>query len=244
MSLVLKYDESFYDMLRQYFIQLMETVPNIVKVITLTGGVIAVTSCALYCTHVTAYRHRRFAAREIKHNSKTLQEIKNYNRSIVRQRSIINHNELIRKLEYSAERCYDKVYAMKCIDIVVYCPQLLNVKSPINGLTPFHRVCFHGHTCLITFMLGKGADPFITTVAGENALCMAIYYYLNNPLNNDFSCLEILYKTGCKFGTKNSWYNNFLKMAVTNNHTKLIQWLILHQEVPVYEISRSYSTPI
>nr|XP_033328727.1 uncharacterized protein LOC117221680 [Megalopta genalis] len=241
MSLISKYNESFHDMLQQYFVQLIEAMPSIVKVITLTGGVIAVTSYALHCTH--ARRHKRFAARKTTDNSKTSQEIKNYERSIIRERSVIRHNAMIRKLEYSADRCYDKVHALKCIDIVIYCPQLLNVKSPINGITPFHRVCYHGHTCLITFMLGKGADPLITTIAGENALCVAIYYYLNNPLKDDFSCLEILYETGCRFGVKNSWYDIFLKMAVTKNHTKLMQWLILHQQVPPCEISRSYSTP-
>lgn len=41
-----------------------------------------------------------------------------------------------------------------------------------------------------------GADPFLTTVIGENALCMAIYYFLNNPMDTDFSCLEMLAETG------------------------------------------------
>ncbi|XP_076658136.1 uncharacterized protein LOC143362132 isoform X2 [Halictus rubicundus] len=198
MSLVLKYDESFYDVLRQYFVQLIDTMPSILKVITLAGGVIAVTSYAFYRAHVVAHRYRRIT-RKTTHDSKDFQEIQNHNRSIVRQRSIISHKDMFRKLEYSANKCYDKVYALKCIDIVVYCPQLLNVKSPINGITPFHRVCYHGHTCLITFMLGKGADPSIATIAGENALCMAVYYFLNNPLQSDFSCLEILHETGLLF---------------------------------------------
>ncbi|XP_076279964.1 uncharacterized protein LOC143208904 isoform X2 [Lasioglossum baleicum] len=170
-------------------------------------------------------------------------DIKNYNRSVVRQRSIISHKYMFRKLDHAANQCYDKVYALKCIDITVYCPQLLNVKCPITGITPFHRICYNGHTCLITFMLGKGADPSIATVTGENALCMAVYYFLNNPLQDDFSCLELLHETGCRFGAKNKWYTSLLKMAVTNKNTKLFQWLILHQKAPLYNISRSYSTP-
>ncbi|XP_076225592.1 uncharacterized protein LOC116433091 isoform X2 [Nomia melanderi] len=240
MSLVLRYNESFYDIIWQCFIKLLEVMPSVLKFITATGTV-AVTSYAFYRVYARPFKKFKH---DVKHNKTIgLEEIRNYNRSVIRQRSIISHKELFHKLEYAADNCYDKVCALKCIDISVYCPQLLNVKSSVNGLTPFHRVCYNGHACLITFMLGKGADPFITTVAGENALCMAVHYYLNNPSNNDFSCLTMLQETGCKFGIKNKWYKILLKMAVHKNHTKLIQWLILNQEAPLRKISRCCSSP-
>ncbi|KZC12118.1 hypothetical protein WN55_03199, partial [Dufourea novaeangliae] len=188
------------------------------------------------------HRNKRFM-RETKHNSIGIQEIRNYNRSFIRNQSIISHKEMFHRLEYAADNCYDKTYALTCIDIIVYCPQLINVKSSLHGLTPFHRVCLHGHTCLITFMLGKGADASITAVTGENALCLAVHYFLNNPTKDDFSCLEILQNTGCGFGIKNRCYNVLLRMAVTNNHIKLMQWLILHKETPLNKIFRCSSMP-
>ncbi|XP_017755008.1 PREDICTED: uncharacterized protein LOC108547133 [Eufriesea mexicana] len=150
---------------------------------------------------------------------------------------------MLNTLEYAADKCYETFYALKCIDITVHCPQLINIKSPPYGLTPFHRVCFQGHKCLITFMLAKGADPFITTITGENALCMITYYILNNPAENDFSCLQMLADTGCKFGFKDKWYNSILKMAFTRNHTKLVQWLLLYYKNITHNPLRCSSTP-
>ncbi|XP_006618977.1 uncharacterized protein LOC102672580 [Apis dorsata] len=150
---------------------------------------------------------------------------------------------MLNTLEYAADNCCKTFYALKCIDIIVHCPQLINVKCSSSGLTPFHRICLQGHKCLIAFMLAKGADPFLTTIKGENALCMAIYYILNNPTETDFSCLEMLAETGCGFGSKDKWYNNLLKMAFNNNHIQLVQWLILHYNVSSYKLLRCLSTP-
>lgn len=46
------------------------------------------------------------------------------------------------------------------------------------------------------FLLYTGANPFLTTYTGENAICMALYFFLNHPNNNDFTCLDILCETG------------------------------------------------
>ncbi|XP_076621639.1 uncharacterized protein LOC143342043 [Colletes latitarsis] len=238
MSLEIRHNVSFCDILLQYFVKLTEVIPNIFKLIAATGFIVVIS----YMYYVHAHRCK-ILARESKQNLIGLQEIRNYNRSFIRDRSIISHKEMLNNLEYAADKCWDKFYALQCIDIVVYCPQLLNIKSPFTGLTPFHRICFQGHTCLIAFMLAKGADPFITTVKGENALCMAIYYFLNNPMQDDFSCLKILKSTGCNFGFKDQWYNILLQKAFTNNHIKLIQWLILHHEDPLHKTSRSTSIP-
>ncbi|KOC60159.1 hypothetical protein WH47_08149, partial [Habropoda laboriosa] len=88
-----------------------------------------------------------------------------------------------------------------------------------------------------------GADPFLTTITGENALCMAIYYFLGNPTENDFSCLDMLVKTGCGFGFEDKWYNILLEMTFSSNHTRLVHWLILHCKLPSYKILRCSSTP-
>ena len=88
-----------------------------------------------------------------------------------------------------------------------------------------------------------GADPFLTTITGENALCMAVYHFINDPTKNDFSCLEILLQTGCKFGLKNKWYDILLKMAFNSNHIKLAQWLIRHHKTSSNKTFRCSSTP-
>ncbi|KAK9308674.1 hypothetical protein QLX08_001406 [Tetragonisca angustula] len=238
MSLVLKHHESFYDTLLGYFTASSEIL-NIFKFITAAGFVV-VFSYIFYYIH--DYRYKRIA-NEPKCNLLELQKFKNYNRLIARHHSIISHKEMIKALEYATDRCYEKFYALKCIDIIVNCPQLVNVKSLPYGLTPFHRVCFQGHKCLIVFMLAKGADPFLTTLIGENALCMAIYYFLNNPMDTDFSCLDMLAETGCGFGFKNKYYNNLLEIAFNKNHIKLVQWLILHYKVSSHKSLRCLSTP-
>ncbi|XP_003702134.2 uncharacterized protein LOC100882949 [Megachile rotundata] len=239
MSLVIKYNKSFYDILWTYIVELGETTSSIFKfiaVVVVTG----VISYTLYRFH--EYHYKKFISAS-KQNFTQSQVIKNYNRSFARCQSIISHKEMLNALEYAANKCSEKVYALKCIDVVVCCPQLLNIRSPLNGLTPFHRICFQGHTYLIAFMLAKGADPFATTNRGENALCMAVYHLLNNPTKNDFSCLEMLLQTGCEFGLNNEWYSTLLKMAFNNNHTKLAQWLIEHHSTSSYKILRCSSSP-
>ncbi|XP_076675832.1 uncharacterized protein LOC143372992 [Andrena cerasifolii] len=238
MSLVIKQKESFSDILLRYVGKLAEIIPSIFEYFA-TVGFIAVVSYMFYRVYERYYKKSTCKRQEI-----GLQEIRNYNRSVIRDRSIISHKEMFRNLEHAVDKCHDRFYALKCIDIVVYCPQLLNVKSLLDGLTPFHRVCLRGHTYLIAFMLAKGADPFIITVAGENALCMAIYYCLNNPMQNDFSCLEILQRTGCGFGLNDKWYNVLLQLAFNDNHTKLIEWLLLHHKVKLNKPSRASSVPL
>ncbi|XP_053971675.1 uncharacterized protein LOC128872722 isoform X1 [Hylaeus volcanicus] len=268
MSLITKYIESFYDILLQHSMILIEAIPRLFKP-TVVAGFVAVVSYTFYRIRACWYKKFMHISKQ---NSMELQEIRNYKRSSIRHRSIISHKEMLNNLEYAADNCFEKLYALKCIDIVVYCPHLLNVKSPVNDLTPFHRICLQGHTCLITFMLAKGGDPFITTAIGENALCMAVYYCLNYPMQNDFSCLEILHNTGwvisnvqlciyssdivstlntkmfifftgCKFGFEDKWFDILLEMAFSSNHTKLMQWMILHHKDPLNNISRSTSTP-
>ncbi|XP_076248678.1 uncharacterized protein LOC143188355 [Calliopsis andreniformis] len=239
MDLEMKHDESFCNILLKYLGNLIEISPNIFKFVAV-AGFIAVVSYMFYSIHEQRFKKLTL---ETKHNVIGMQDIKNYNRAFIRHRSIISHKEMLRNLEYAAEKCYDKFYALKCIDIIVYCPQLLNVQSPLNGVTPFHRICFHGGAHLVAFALAKGADPFITTITGENALCMAVYYFLNNPKEYDFSFLNTLKTSGCPFGLRNKWYNVLLKMAHHNNNIKLMQWLILHKNVSPHKISRCLSMP-
>ena len=46
---------------------------------------------------------------------------------------------------------------MKCIQLTSNYPELVNVKLLSDGVTPFHRVCFHGNEALIELMLAKGS---------------------------------------------------------------------------------------
>ncbi|CAL7935223.1 unnamed protein product [Xylocopa violacea] len=277
MSLILKHNESPYESLLKYFAVLSRESLNVFEFIAATALIIVV-SYILYLIH--DYYRKRFR-NELKYNLLELQKFKHYNRLLIRHKSIISHKEMLKALEYAADNCYKTTYALKCIDIVAHCPQLVNAKSPPCGLTPFHRVCYRGHKALIIFMLAKGADPSLTTINGDNALCLAIYYFLNKPMEHDFSCLDILARTvssrkmktwnltffhlpfidtsckvnnailcfyvGCGIGSEDKWYNYILEMALVRNHTKLLQWLILHHTVSTqffYKTMRCSSVPL
>ncbi|KAK2579843.1 hypothetical protein KPH14_007528 [Odynerus spinipes] len=153
----------------------------------------------------------------------------------------ITHKEILLKLHDATDKCYMTVYALKCIQLVNYCPHLINIPHGLDGYTPFHRVCFHGNTCLIEYMLAKGANPFLTTYTGENAICIALYYFLKNPSNTDFTCLNILCEAGCHLDTPNVQYDIFIKAALNTNNKLLAEWILLHSKIgrPL----RSYSEP-
>ncbi|KAL2746671.1 hypothetical protein V1477_005041 [Vespula maculifrons] len=165
------------------------------------------------------------------------------NQCILKQKSVetMSHKEILLKLYEAADKCYMKVYALRCIRLTNYCPYLINIPHGPDGYTPFHKVCFHGNTCLIEYMLAKGANPFLTTYTGENAICMALYFFLNHPNNNDFTCLDILCETGCHLDISNIHYDIFLKAALNNHNKLLTEWILVHNKINT--LSRSYSEP-
>ncbi|KAK0086635.1 hypothetical protein PV325_002811 [Microctonus aethiopoides] len=142
----------------------------------------------------------------------------------VKSKVMINHTKCLRELHASSERCYIKRNASKCIQIASYCPHLINVKDKKSGMTPFHKVCYHGHVCLVTFMLEKGANPWLTTDAGETALCLAIQACIKNP-NGSIVCLESLQSHGCYLDCTNKWYRIYLESALLTNNKLLARWM-------------------
>ncbi|KAI4501904.1 hypothetical protein M0802_003239 [Mischocyttarus mexicanus] len=151
----------------------------------------------------------------------------------------MNHRKILIQLYEAADKCYMKIYALRCIHLISYCPYLINIPHGPNGYTPFHKVCFHGNTCLIEYMLAKGANPFLTTYTGENAICMALHFFLNNPRNNDFTCLNILCEKGCCLDISDVHYDIFMNAALNNHNNLLAKWILYNSRTT--KISRSYS---
>ncbi|XP_015188460.1 PREDICTED: uncharacterized protein LOC107072777 [Polistes dominula] len=151
----------------------------------------------------------------------------------------MSHKKILLQLHEAADKCYMKAYALRCIYLISYCPHLINIPHGPKGYTPFHKVCFHGNTCLIEYMLAKGANPFLTTYTGENAICMALHFFLNNPNNNDFTCLNILCEIGCYLDMSNIHYDIFMNAALNNHNKLLAKWILLNSRT--MKISRSYS---
>ncbi|XP_003425228.1 uncharacterized protein LOC100680384 [Nasonia vitripennis] len=134
--------------------------------------------------------------------------------------------------------------SMKCIQMASNYPELINVKMFSDGVTPFHRVCFHGNEALVDFMLAKGADPELKTVAGENALCMALYYYLYTE-KKDLNCLDTLYEKGCCFKSEDEWYRTFLNLSIKSNNQNLTRWLLTHSKAKNNKsFTRASSAPL
>ncbi|XP_012272847.1 uncharacterized protein LOC105695655 [Orussus abietinus] len=156
---------------------------------------------------------------------------------------ILNHKKLLNDLQIASDRCHKTQYALKCIELVTYCPYLVNARCALNGLTPFQRVCYNGHTCLVEYMLAKGANPFQKTRAGEDALCVALHYYINNPRVKDLSCLDLLYQAGCRLDCNDKWFNVFLKKAMKTCNGHLIEWLLDHTQSKRLNNLRSSSLP-
>ncbi|XP_012256947.2 uncharacterized protein LOC105686575 [Athalia rosae] len=155
---------------------------------------------------------------------------------------VLNYKQLLLQLHYVTSKCYDSCYASKCIRLVRDCPYLINVALEPGGLTPFQRVCYHSHTCLVEYMLAKGANPWLTTQAGENALCLAVYYHIKHPSNNDLSCLDVLFQSGCTLDPKSRCFEIILKRATKVCHKRLTEWILVHTNTHPSD-QRSISVP-
>ena len=69
----------------------------------------------------------------------------------------IRFHLILKVSKIDLQRCYNKRFALKCIELSKYCPHLINLCLPnSNGITPFHRVCYRGNYCLIDFMIDNG----------------------------------------------------------------------------------------
>ncbi|XP_028981896.1 uncharacterized protein LOC107037496 [Diachasma alloeum] len=156
-----------------------------------------------------------------------------YGKDDQKNRIMVDYRRSARELHTAAARCYQKEYMVQCIDIVSKYPSLVNVRCPISGLTPFHRVCCHRNSCLISFMLGHGADCSITTSSKENALCLLIRSYLQNPSTTDFSSLKILQGAGCFLDRSDKWYSLFLESAILTANKPLALWILEQSPSPV-----------
>ncbi|XP_034951541.1 uncharacterized protein [Chelonus insularis] len=158
---------------------------------------------------------------------------------------MMNHLKYLRELHAAAERCYIKKNAFKCIEIITYCPYLINTRHGIDGKTAFHRVCSHRHVYLMSFMLSKGADPWLKTSSNETALCIIIHASLKNPNESSSTkvCLELLQKYGCYIDFTNDWYQEYLKAAMITNNTTLVKWMF--NKAPTYSnLTRCTSLPL
>ncbi|XP_026673284.1 uncharacterized protein LOC108629598 [Ceratina calcarata] len=236
MSLITTHSNSLFDVLLNCIQTIGRTVSNIIELLAPVGFIAAI-SYAFHRVH--EYRCKRLANVELINTLRHERDSSFETFKRIREYSIISHKAMLCDLIRAAKKSYQTSYALKCIDIIVRCPQLINVKDFQQGFTPFHYICFYGHNSLIAFMLAKGADVSITTERGNTALCMAIYHFLDKPEDNDFSRLDMLKQAGSEFGLENEMYDAILQLAFESNHTKLIEWLI---STSPYKISRSVST--
>ena len=63
----------------------------------------------------------------------------------------------ILKISIFLQKCYKKRYVIKCIELLINRPHLINQCLPNSkGITAFHRACYRGYYCLIDFMIDKG----------------------------------------------------------------------------------------
>ncbi|XP_014230370.1 uncharacterized protein LOC106654827 [Trichogramma pretiosum] len=140
------------------------------------------------------------------------------------------HKQIVHEFHRISNNCSSTYSSIKCLEFSYKFPELINVK--VNGATPFHEVCFRGNDILVEYMLAKGADPKRLSVAGENALCMALHHYLFTS-SKDFKCLDILQKKGVKLNTDDEWYKIFLALAMKEKNTHLIKWLQIHSSANI-----------
>ncbi|XP_043474603.1 uncharacterized protein LOC122506465 [Leptopilina heterotoma] len=129
------------------------------------------------------------------------------------------------ELHKASDKCYAKNNCNKCIELATYWPHLINATLPdFEGITPFHRVCYRGNHSLIEFMLSKGANIFQETNFGENAFHMLFAYYIRNPAQKNFKCLDLLLKNGYSLRKDKTLKKLILNARETEN-TELEKWL-------------------
>ncbi|XP_024946399.1 uncharacterized protein LOC112495181 isoform X2 [Cephus cinctus] len=160
--------------------------------------------------------------------------------AVIRSKILLNHRNIHAELYAVASKCYNVHCAIRCIELVNYCPHLMNVKREFTGFTPFHCACYYGHTCLVEYMLSKGANPGLKTKDGKNAICIAFYHFINNPSKKDFSCLDVLYQAGCNFDFDNGWYHYFLKIVRQTHNKRLMNWLLIYGQTPKVKNTETY----
>ncbi|KAH0561574.1 uncharacterized protein LOC123265646 [Cotesia glomerata] len=180
----------------------------------------------------------RKESKKVEQKNLSSEEIQVIKDGMIKGNVTLNHIKKLRALHVATERCYLKKNAKQCIEILTYCPHLVNVKQGPEGLTPFHRICNHGHSVLMSFMLSKGADPFLTTNSGENALCLAISWCIKHPTGG-LACVEILQQHGCRLDNTNKWFRIYLHAASLAGHKNLVRWMY-NQAAPLAFRSSSF----
>ncbi|XP_033224977.1 uncharacterized protein LOC117177951 [Belonocnema kinseyi] len=149
--------------------------------------------------------------------------------TFVTDQIIEDNQKALEELHQATNKCYNTREALKCVELSIYCPHLINMCLPNSkGVTPFHRVCYRGNYFLIDFMIDKGANLSQKTDSGENAFHMVIDYYIRNSTQRNFNCLELLYKKGCFLKKNSEWYNKFVSVAKKAKREDLVQWLASH----------------
>ncbi|XP_051171702.1 uncharacterized protein LOC127288350 [Leptopilina boulardi] len=132
------------------------------------------------------------------------------------------------ELHKASDKCYNKNNCNKCIELITYWPHLINTSLPdFEGITPFHRVCYRGNHSLIDFMISKGANIFQETNSGENAFHMLFAYYIRNPAQKNFKCLDLLLQKGYSL-TKDNSLKKFILDARETDNKELEKWLSSH----------------
>ncbi|KAJ8679559.1 hypothetical protein QAD02_015346 [Eretmocerus hayati] len=162
---------------------------------------------------------------------------------VLRSDSLLNYHMMLKELHDACDNCSNIFNAMKCVQLASNHPEFINARLHSDGVTPFHKVCFRGNHTLIEFMLAKGADPELKTIAGENALCMTLYHYVYTEAK-DFSCLDLFSKRGYYLDRDDEWYAIILKLSVSNGNKELTNWLFNNSKSKNINYSRTRASSV
>jgi ankyrin repeat protein len=102
------------------------------------------------------------------------------------------------------------------------------------GSTPFMTAAKHGQVEIMRMLLAAGADPFLTTKGGENALMLAAGVGRPQPSNvtyhvwketEQLEALKICLELGLDVNAQNEWGNTALHGAAYHDQARVIEFL-------------------
>jgi uncharacterized protein len=105
------------------------------------------------------------------------------------------------------------------------------------GSTPFMTAAKHGQVDIMRMLLAAGADPFLTTQGGENALMLAAGVGRPQPTNvtyhvwkesEQIEALKICIDLGLDINAQNQWGQTALHGAAFQDDARVIEFLAAH----------------
>jgi len=104
----------------------------------------------------------------------------------------------------------------------------VNSKHPKSesGLTLFLCACLSGDSCLISYMLNKGADVNSNTACEDSALHLASFCCATQNVKNGLGIITSLFEAGCNINSRNWLGNTPLCIAASSGKCDLVRHLV------------------